>query len=143
MSIDLKTVPESFRKRIAPEHRKEIGHDAMTMGEHAEKNAAKLEKKLHEDIDQFLMMKGVRVRVRSRMDKRTTNNKGLPDFLFVYNSVPFAIEVKRQGEDPRDDQKECGHNMQMDGWSWHVVRSLQEVRDILSGVPSDSIKRHQ
>lgn len=136
MSIDLRNVPESFRKRIAPEHRKEIGRDAMTMEEHAEKNAEKLEKQLHADITSFLRMKGVRVVIHSRTDRKSTNNVGLPDLCFVFNSTPMAFEVKRPGKNPSPEQEVCIHDMQMDGWSVYVVRSLQEVRDILSGVPS-------
>ena len=53
------------------------------------------ERELHAEIAAILDAKGI-VFVRSRMDKKTTNRKGTPDFLFSIRGHSFAWEVKTE-----------------------------------------------
>jgi hypothetical protein len=70
------------------------------------------------------------------MDKRTTNKKGQPDFLFVYRGRPIGLEVKLPGKMPTEDQVRVMDAMVKDGWTVTVVRSLGEVVQVLRAAVS-------
>jgi len=62
-----------------------------------------------------------------RTDKRSTANRGCPDFIVGARGRTYWIEFKREGEDLRPDQaafkKELGHN----GILLHVAHSAAEA----------------
>lgn len=85
------------------------------------------EKELHRQIEQWLRMKGVRCIVHSRTDKRTTQAKGVPDFLFVMRGNAFAIEVKVGNNQLTKEQEAWLVDAAVDGWICRVVRSLDQL----------------
>lgn len=85
------------------------------------------EKELHRQIEQWLRMRGVRCIVHSRTDKRTTQAKGVPDFLFVAHTQPYAIEVKVGTNTLTSEQELWLSDAALDGWHCRVVRSLDDV----------------
>lgn len=93
----------------------------------AAKADAMAEKELHRQIEQWLRMKGVRCIVHSRTDKRTTQAKGVPDFLFVAFARPYAIEVKVGANKLTTEQERWLSDSVMDGWHCRVVRSLDDL----------------
>lgn len=88
---------------------------------------AKAERELHDQIEQWLRMKGVRCIVHSRMDKKTTQKKGVPDFLFVMKGNAFAIEVKVGNNQLTKEQEAWLVDAAVDGWICRVVRSLDQL----------------
>lgn len=87
----------------------------------------KAERELHDQIEQWLRMKGVRCIVHSRMDKKTTQKKGVPDFLFVMRGNAFAIEVKVGNNQLTKEQEAWLVDAAVDGWICRVVRSLDQL----------------
>ncbi len=64
-----------------------------------------LERVIQDDIEEWLKSKvPLAWWDRKRMDKATTSRLGVPDFVGVYNFIPFGIEVKRPGEKVTTDQ---------------------------------------
>lgn len=96
----------------------------------------KLEKRLQVEILNTLRLKGI-VAIRSRMDKRTTNPVGTPDFLFAVQcglrSIPVAIECKVPGGKLTPEQQEMAIRMMEspNGWCYHIVTSVNEMLQIL------------
>ncbi len=121
-------LPESFLKCVSPADRKMLGQ--MTAAEGLAAFAAREEKELHKLISLELTRFNI-VFAHSRMDKRTTNAKGLPDFLFVYHGIPYAIEAKAPKGVLTPEQVRTIVRMEENGWSCHVVRSFEEFKTIL------------
>lgn len=92
----------------------------------------KAEKELHRQIEQFLRLKGVRAIVHSRMDRKTTQAKGVPDFLFCWKGKPTAMELKTGNNTLSDEQVKWIGEMYDDGWKVGVVRSLDDCIKLLS-----------
>lgn len=104
----------------------------MTAEEGLAAFASREEKELHKLIYQELTRNSI-VPIHSRMDKRTTNVRGLPDFLFVYHGVPYAIEAKAPKGQLSPEQMRTIVRMEENGWHCHVVRSFDEFKAILWG----------
>lgn len=104
---------------------------ALKSAEVRQKMAAKAdamaEKELHKQIEQWLRMKGVRCIVHSRTDKKTTQAKGVPDFLFMMRGNAFAIEVKIGNNQLTKEQEAWLVDAAVDGWICRVVRSLDQL----------------
>jgi len=71
---------------------------------------------------------------RKRMDKATTSRSGVPDFVGVFASVAFGIEVKRPGQKPSVEQIGELAWMQKAGAKTAVVFSCDEAKDFLLGL---------
>ncbi len=103
----------------------------MTAAEGMEAFKAREEKQLHKLIWQELNRRDVVV-IHSRMDKRTTNAMGIPDFCFVYGGVPYAIEAKARKGKLTAEQMRTLHRMAGNGWHCHVVFNFDEFKKIIS-----------
>ena len=86
------------------------------------------EKELHAEIAAILDAKGI-VFVRSRMDKRTTNRKGTPDFLFSIRGHSMAWEVKTASGRLSLEQERMLDRMSNppNNWNVSVIRSAGEA----------------
>lgn len=85
------------------------------------------EKALHEVIENWLRLHGVRAIVHSRTDKPTTQAKGVADFLYVIHGKPVAMEVKVGRNQCTPEQVGWLEAAKLDGWLTGVVRSLDEA----------------
>lgn len=90
------------------------------------------EGKFHEEIIAYLKSIGVHGIVHSRMDQPTTQQVGVPDFLFAVNGVPVALEAKVKNRKATPAQLGWLQALSMDGWVTMVVRSLEDVKTALS-----------
>lgn len=124
-------LPNHVLRLMSKDDRKALGKAGVTSEEAADKAQARSEKELQDQIEQFLRMRGVKWIVRSRMDRKTTNQKGNPDFLFVYHGTPMAWEAKLPGESLRVEQHQAAVNMLQDGWHWRVITDLSEAKETL------------
>ncbi len=110
VGIDPALLPDHVKTKISPRDRKAVlGKHGWTKAEQLEKNANQSEKELQDQIAGYLSQNGVYY-TRSRMDKRTTNRMGTPDFLCCVPSgnqgVFLAIECKAKDRRPTKEQAE-------------------------------------
>lgn len=75
-----RVIPENILKCMSPKDRRK--HGQKTAAEVVAQGEAKSEKELQRSIVALLRLKGIEPIV-SRMDRRTSNNVGTPDILFV------------------------------------------------------------
>jgi len=90
----------------------------------------RLEKDLHNLIQNELTRRGI-FAIHSRTDRKTTQQVGVPDFIFCFPGVPIAVECKLPGAKLTDDQAYVAAKMQKNGWLYFVVTSYEEFREIL------------
>jgi len=129
-----KIIPESWLKLMRPEDRKAMGKAGLTADEAYAKFADRSEKDLHKLIWAELTRRGIVV-IHSRMDRRSTTAKGIPDFCFALPGtaygIPIAVEVKTATGQLTREQKITMELMEKNGWETHVVRSFDEFLKIL------------
>jgi len=123
---------ENVARLLSPEERRRS--KVMTSKEAADKQEAKSERELHDQLIAYLHHRGVQEIIHSRMDKRTTNRRGLADICFAFHGVPVAFEAKTKEGRVSIEQQQCGVRMLKDGWRWAIVRSLAEAKQILDSL---------
>jgi hypothetical protein len=140
-------LPDHVLKMIEPSERQKLGKGFLTMDEVTAKAEAYNERKLHAQIRNLLNLKGI-IFVESRMDKKTTTIKGIPDFIFavLLNKpnkidptnvtcvpIPCAWEIKVGNAKVTPEQSEMLWKLQKEPNAWRVkvIRSLQEAADEL------------
>ncbi len=98
-----------------------------------ETNADKLaEKEIHKLVLAWLGQHDI-FPIHSRMDRKTTQIVGIPDFLFCYHGKPWAIEIKMPGKGLREEQQWCMDKLAANGWNCRVCHSLQEmIKEIIA-----------
>ena len=88
---------------------------------------------IQQQIADYLTSLGPRCHFdRLRMDMPTTATVGRPDFLCVYQGIPFAIEVKRPGEKVTGAQRDQLGHWKASGSRVAVVHSLQEAIEFIN-----------
>lgn len=129
-------LPNAFLKRMRPEDRAKLGKAGMTAEEAEAAFVARTESELQIQIKTMLNRNGIKV-VRSRMDKRTTTEKGTPDLIFAVNGQPIAWEVKMPGKKPTAEQVETMRDMTANGWRCSVVESYDQALAIYTALTTD------
>ena len=86
----------------------------------------KSEKILQIQIEQYLGHKGITA-IRSRMDRKTSNQVGTPDFMFAVEGRACAYEAKLPHHKLSTEQEEMRRKLEADGWHYVVVRHLDDV----------------
>lgn len=84
------------------------------------------EREFQERVCALLRNRGI-VYGRSRMDKKTGNTVGLPDFLFAFKGYPIAWELKMPGKVSTKEQEQCQIDMRKNGWHVKVLFTIYEV----------------
>lgn len=124
-------LPNSFTDKIAdPAERRRLTGTPLTSIERQEDRDTKLEREIHETIEQDLNRRGVPY-VHSRMDKKPTIREGWPDFTLSILGRPIAIECKLPGQDLSAVQREVMLEMVSHGWNYHVARSQAGALDLI------------
>lgn len=106
-------------------------HPSIAQG--VKKVAAIPEAKIHAHIEEECRKRGWYI-VHSRMDVRTTNAKGVPDFIIFPTAHPvFVVECKSGNKKLTIEQ--CGVMawFRKYGKPHYVVRSVEEFDQILKG----------
>ena len=92
------------------------------------------ESDIHDEVLRLCRAQGWYV-LHSRMDRRTTNAVGAPDFvIFMPSSRVLCIEAKRGNAKLRPEQEAAQMHLQRLGHPVLIVRSVAEARDLLCGV---------
>jgi hypothetical protein len=133
MGLNPKTIPDSILSRIQPQDSKaDLPRLDITGRITADANI-KIERQLQNQIHSWLRLKGITA-IRSRMDRKTSNNKGTPDFLFAIGGRAVAIECKMRGLHPTIEQQKMLVALENDGWRVAVIHSLDELRSVLASL---------
>jgi hypothetical protein len=113
------------------EERQRLGKAGMLPEESLARAEVKLEKELQRDIGNVLRLRDIFFGCQ-RMDRKSNIVEGYPDFWFVYRKKPIALEVKVGANKQTPKQVEAQRRMEADGWRYKVVRSIQEVMEVLN-----------
>ncbi len=124
--MNSKTIlPNSLTDKIAdPAERARIVGSPLPSAERHAKEEAKVERELHKLIANELLRRGI-FAIHSRMDKRSTQAKGVPDFCFVVRGVPIAVECKTEKGQLSREQELVRVQMESNGWLYFVVRDFK------------------
>ena len=93
-----------------------------------------LEKELHQDIMDHCDKQWPRWKyVHSRMDKKTRNQAGVPDFVIaLIHGRTIYVEAKRHGEKVSPAQRDWHAEMARLGIPVYVVHDMKECLSVLS-----------
>lgn len=136
-------LPDNIKKMMRPEDRKSLGVAGLTNEEAIQRAQVKSERDLQKLIEALLRLKGVEP-IRSRMDRKTSNNLGTPDFLFAVKGMiegeqPFtrnkprifacAWEVKLPGGKLSLEQTQMAARMisEPNAWEWTIITSVDDA----------------
>ena len=128
MRINANAIPPNILRLMPESERRLLGQAGLTVPEVGAINGRKLEKKIQEEIAQYLQLYGVTF-FRQRMDRKTTGTVGWPDFTFCVKGRACFFEVKRPGQQPDPAQTKVLAALAEAGAFVRVVHSLQEAID--------------
>lgn len=118
---------------MSPEDRASLGPTANTIVDAVTIADPKAEKELQRQIAGYLRTREIYFGVQ-RMDKKSTNVVGLPDFVFPYYGKFVALEAKTPVGKQSPEQIEAQQKIEAAGGIYAVVRSVQEVAAVLNGM---------
>ncbi len=130
-------LPDNILRRMDPKDRASLGKAGVTAAEAVEKQLNQTEREVHKDIANYLRQHDVWFS-HSRMDRKTTQALGVPDFVFCYVSVenmvalvPTAVEVKVGGRKLTSEQESARMLMLSNGWTYHIVANVTQLMEIV------------
>lgn len=125
MGFDTKLLPTSFLRKLPPAERKRLGKAGLTPEDVAVVVETRAERELQNDMANMLRQRNLFFS-RSRMDRKTTQRKGMPDFFIVLpGGRALMVEAKVEGGELREDQKTVFTEFwNMTGDVVHIVMSL-------------------
>ena len=127
-------VRTSVRQQDAPSNG-QVLESPSGMSETERRSDVKSEKQVQEQIANWLRQRNVWF-CRSRMDRKTSNGLGTPDFLFTWPTCdnhfePVAVEAKSEAGRLTPEQERVRDQMRECGWTHFTIRSLPELRALL------------
>jgi hypothetical protein len=123
-------IPNHILEKM-PRADRPAGKAGMTAAECQEKIELKSEKELQRQCANYLRQRDIWF-AQSRMDRKTSNKVGTPDFLFAHNHVPIAVECKHGAEKLSDEQEAAFAKMTLNGWKCFTVRSTIQLMDVVN-----------
>lgn len=129
-------LPDRVLTKISAENRKSLGKAGLTAKECQERFEARSERELQALIVSDLLRREIYFS-RSRMDRKTTNAKGTPDFIccmpFPLSSLCtfLAIECKHGSGVLSAEQEIERQKILKNNGDYHVVRSWADYSAIL------------
>lgn len=132
----MKPISDNILRLMNKADREPLGKAGVTSADALEKQVAKSERDLQKIISSYLRLQGIWF-AWSRMDKKTTCFLGQPDFLLALkittnHARPIALEIKFEKGKLTPEQEDVREAMLRNGWEHYVVRSLQEVIEIIN-----------
>jgi hypothetical protein len=128
-------IPEHVLRLMPGSARKPLGKAGLTMPELSQKAAVKREKELQQTCASMLRLRDIWFSA-SRMDKKATNTKGTPDFLMCMRGKFIAIEFKRPGEKPSEEQIKAIEAIERNGGIVRIVTSERDFVEFMQEVES-------
>jgi hypothetical protein len=90
------------------------------------------ESDLHDDILRHCRDNGW-LCVHSRMDRRSTNAVGTPDFIIVTPGTVLFVEAKMPGKKLRPEQRAFAAHIRKLGWPHATVHTFTEFLEVVGG----------
>lgn len=113
--------------RLMPKEMRPLGKAGFTKEEIEALNDKKTEKNIHDDIESFLRRNSIPYD-HSRMDRKTTNKVGDPDFkIYMFNHVLF-LEIKKPGGKLSEEQKKRITELEHRGNTVEVCYSYDQAK---------------
>jgi hypothetical protein len=119
---------------MSPKDRAPMGKGGRTMAEANAVADSKSERELQRLLGEYLRKWGIPYNV-SRFDKKTTGTPGWPDFTFPFKGKFYALECKSEEGKLSEDQENCERAIKANGGEYHVIRKLQQVKELLFNTP--------
>lgn len=120
------TPTQNIIDRMAPADRAALAR--LTSAEARAAAVAKDERELQKQLSGYLRLLNL-WHVQSRMDKRTSNTVGTPDFVFPYRGRWVAWEVKCPWSRAlRPEQAHARERIIEQGGEWRLITSLAEAQ---------------
>jgi hypothetical protein len=120
------TPTQNIINRMAPADRAALGK--KTSAEMRAAAAVKDERELQRQLANYLRLLGV-WHVQSRMDKRTSNTVGAPDFIFAYRGAAVFWECKCPWSRAlRPEQAKAREAILAQGGEWRLITTLAEAQ---------------
>ena len=124
-------VPGNLLSCMSEADQRRFSRTGKTPTEAREAAMAKDERELQRQIANYLRLHGIWF-TQSRMDRRTSNTVGTPDFIFCYRGRFVAWEVKCPWSRAlRPEQQKAADAIIEAGGEWRLVTSLSEGKEHL------------
>jgi hypothetical protein len=127
------TVPtDAMLRRMSPADRAWLGKAGVTAAEAQVSYDERSEKDLQKNMENYLRQRNLFF-IRSRMDKRPTIRKGLPDFTIILpGGMSLLVEAKVEGGVVSADQKKCFDDFwTQTGRVVHIVFNFDQFRRLI------------
>lgn len=120
-------LPDNIRKCLPQSEKQKLGKAGLTMAEITAKSEVVAEREMHKQFSNWLNLHRIFF-IHSRMDRPSSQNLGVPDFVFSVlrksTAIPAAVEFKTPSGVLSDDQLTCIARMQDNGWMVRVAKSV-------------------
>jgi len=124
-------VPGNLLSCMSEADQRRFSRSGRTPAEAREAAVAKDERELQRQIANWLRLHGIWF-TQSRMDRRTSNTVGTPDFIFCYRGRFVAWEVKCPWAPAlRPEQRKAADAIVAAGGEWRLVTSLAQGKEHL------------
>ena len=134
MTASAQHIPANLLRCMSPADQRACSPTGRTPEETRAKAVAKDERELQRMIANWLRLQGLWF-TQSRMDRRTSNTVGTPDFIFPYCGCAIYWEVKCPWPAKlRPEQEAARDAILKQGGEWRLVTSLDEAREHLRAV---------
>lgn len=118
--------PERFLKCVAKEDRKPLGKAGETIDEATARASVKLEREMHDQFAAWLRINGIHF-IHTRMDKKSTMQKGWPDFTLIKAGRAICVEFKLRACTVSEEQSKVIRELLDDGTPATVSLSVQHA----------------
>jgi hypothetical protein len=139
-------LPANLTRCMSEADQRAVAPNGKTSAELRAAAIAKDERELQKQLANYLRLLGLWF-TQSRMDRRTSNTVGTPDFVFPYKSAAVYWEVKCPWSRAlRPEQAKAREAIIKQGGEWRLITSLAEAQahlrelDALAPAPAESIK---
>lgn len=133
MRYDSKTIPDKVLRLMPAEERARLGKAGRTLVEVFAEEDRRAERKIQQEIAQFLRMRDIPFDWKA-MHRKSTATVGWPDFTLAYRGIPLALEAKTATGKCSPEQAALHTKLAAHGWGVHVVRGLPEVKALLDAI---------
>jgi hypothetical protein len=127
-------IPNHILERMNPEDRP-LGIAGFTKSEMKDLMEKKNEKAMHDLFSQWLRLNGIPY-IHARMDKKSTIQKGWPDFTMLYQGRALCVEFKAMGGAPSEEQESVIQSLTKTGTTvlvcWLVSAAILETREFFN-----------
>ncbi len=117
-------IPQQYARLMTAQDLKAVGGE--TYEDACKRGDAKLERDLQHKCEQYLQLHQV---VYLHLSPRAREKEGWPDLVFMFNRIPYAIELKTATGKLTTAQEELLEQMREQGWMVAVCRSFADFID--------------